>query len=84
MKKHYTKLLFPTALKTTPCVLRTKGREFPGCPVVRAPYSHCPGPQFDLCQGTKIPQTMWYSQKITRTRGKVFNFYINVTLSLCT
>ena len=60
--------------------MRTKGREFPGCPVVRAPYSHCPGPGFDLCQGTR---TTWYSQKIVRTRGKGFNFYINVTLSLC-
>ena len=39
-----------------------KNDQFPGGPVVRTLWCHCPGSRFNPCSATKIPQASWHSQ----------------------
>lgn len=61
-------------------VFKSKGREFPGGPVLLTLHFHCKGPRFDPSWRTKVLQAEGHGQKkknYFKSKGKCIGFLPN-------
>lgn len=61
-------------------VFKSKGREFPGGPVLLTLHFHCKAPRFDPIWRTKVPQAEGHVQKkknCFKSKGKCTGFLPN-------